>query len=227
MSETEKLDLPTPEDAESEDKGRRKITGNLPYTTSIGVFEGILKKLLTAERPDKFSADFVDKVLGYSGGSARAAIPIMKKLRLLDSSGSPTELYTSFRSDRTRGKAAYTALKNGFGEIFRRSEYAHKADDNDLKEIIAEVTGLPSNDTIVKYILNTFNAVKLYVRDSTLQEENAGKEDADNVIPDQNDMGRSSLPGLGLSYHINIVLPETSDINVFNAIFKSLKSNLL
>jgi hypothetical protein len=31
----------------------------------------------------------------------------------------------------------------------------------------------------------------------------------------------------GISYHINIVLPETKDISVFNAIFQSLKQNLL
>ena len=33
--------------------------------------------------------------------------------------------------------------------------------------------------------------------------------------------------GIGLSYTINLNLPETSDIAVFNAIFKSLKENLL
>jgi hypothetical protein len=33
--------------------------------------------------------------------------------------------------------------------------------------------------------------------------------------------------GLGLSYTINLNLPATSDITVFNAIFKSLKEHLL
>ncbi len=32
---------------------------------------------------------------------------------------------------------------------------------------------------------------------------------------------------LNLSYTINLNLPETSDIQVFNAIFRSLKENLL
>jgi hypothetical protein len=32
---------------------------------------------------------------------------------------------------------------------------------------------------------------------------------------------------MGLSYQINIILPETENIAVFNAIFKSLKDNLL
>ena len=38
---------------------------------------------------------------------------------------------------------------------------------------------------------------------------------------------RDDLGRLGLSYHINIVLPETKDVAVFNAIFQSLRQNLL
>jgi hypothetical protein len=33
--------------------------------------------------------------------------------------------------------------------------------------------------------------------------------------------------GMNLSYTINLNLPATSDISVFNAIFKSLKENML
>jgi len=32
---------------------------------------------------------------------------------------------------------------------------------------------------------------------------------------------------LGLSYTINLVLPKTDDVAVFNAIFKALRDNLL
>lgn len=214
--------------ADTEEKtASRKIEGNLPYTTSIGVFNGIVEKALNAARPDKFSADFIDKVLGYSGGSARAAIPIFKKLGFLDSAGTPTELYTQFRSERTRGTAALVALKNAFGDIFKRSEYAHKADENQLRDLISEVTGLPSNDTIVKYIFNTFETIKKYVDEDTKAPSKPDKE-TQNEQSKNTDLELNNMnSNLGLSYHINIVLPETSDITVFNAIFKSLKSNLL
>jgi len=39
--------------------------------------------------------------------------------------------------------------------------------------------------------------------------------------------GRVGLSKLGLSYTINLNLPATSDIAVFNAIFKSLREHLL
>jgi len=34
-------------------------------------------------------------------------------------------------------------------------------------------------------------------------------------------------PNVGLSYHINIVIPETSNVAVLNAIFRAVKENLL
>ena len=42
-----------------------------------------------------------------------------------------------------------------------------------------------------------------------------------------NPPAQASGLGLNLSYTINLNLPATSDIAVFNAIFKSLKENLL
>lgn len=39
--------------------------------------------------------------------------------------------------------------------------------------------------------------------------------------------GDHDLDSINLSYTINLNLPETSDITVFDAIFKSLKENLL
>lgn len=51
--------------------------------------------------------------------------------------------------------------------------------------------------------------------------------------PDAQGAGASATPDqhhvskLGLSYNINLILPNTDDPKVFNAIFKSLKENLL
>lgn len=219
-----------PEEA-SEEKTRRKIEGNLPYATSVGVFTNILQKMISAERPDKFSADFVDKVLGFSGGSARAAIPILKKVGFLSSDGTPTDLYSKFKTENGRAEACYQALKNGFSEIFRKSEYAHKANDTDLKDIIVEITGLPANDKIIGYIASTFSAFNQYIDDTLKPRSNTQNSDtstdADPAFEDEQQGNRAGGSSLGLSYQINIVLPETSDIKVFDAIFKSLKSNLL
>jgi hypothetical protein len=46
----------------------------------------------------------------------------------------------------------------------------------------------------------------------------------ESTVPEQT---RQSATGFNLSYTINLNLPETADVEVFNAIFKSLKEHLL
>jgi hypothetical protein len=133
----------------------RKIPGNLPYLTAAGTLKRALERLIDASRPDKFNADFLENVLKLSGGGARATIPILKKMNFLSSDAVPTELYAKFRTSGGRAAAAVQGLRNGFPEIFKRSEYAHTVDDNKLRDIIVEITGLKANDTVAKAIYST------------------------------------------------------------------------
>ena len=62
-------------------------------------------------------------------------------------------------------------------------------------------------------------------------EEEASPNDTEFEGSDEGDSTGSeanlNLAKFGLSYQINLVLPKTDDIAVFNAIFKSLKEHLL
>jgi hypothetical protein len=57
----------------------------------------------------------------------------------------------------------------------------------------------------------------------TIEAKNSKTEQSDKP----NESQHSGIDGINLSYTINLNLPETSDIKVFDAIFKSLKENLL
>lgn len=125
------------------------------------------------------------------------------------------------------------ALRAGFPEIFKRSEYAHSVDEGKLRDIILEITGLKASDPVAIAIKSTFNVVKSFIPNG--MDPNSAEEDAssDEIMaaplqPVPATAGRSrTASGLGLTYNINVVLPETSDLRVLNAIFRSLKENLL
>jgi Family of unknown function (DUF5343) len=211
---------------------RREIPGNLPYLTASGTLKKALDRLVEAQRPEKFSTDFLENVLKLTGGSARATIPILKKMGFLNSDGTPTELYAKFRTTGGQGGAALQGLKNAFPEIFRRSEYAQSADDGKLKDIIVEITGLKPSEPVAMAIRSTFNVIKSYVP-AGLELGNAASELASfepDEVPDARPGSISSADGgtgIRLAYNINIVLPETSDLTVLNAIFRSIKENLM
>lgn len=164
------------------------------------------------------------------GGAARPIIPILKATGLLSQTSAPTEFYAQFQTDTGRASAALQALRSGFGEIFRRNQYAHKADEAALLDVIVAVTGLPKKDNIVRYILNTFQAFQDYAKHA----REDGKADESGDAPAAHDappppVGQNLSAGgrLQLAYNINVVLPETTNVEVYNAIFKSLKANLL
>jgi hypothetical protein len=226
------MDQSTPvelEGSNSEQKvARRKIPGNLPYTGSAGVLQRILEKIPISEKPKIFTQDFLSTVLGASGGSARPIIPILKATGLLNQGGAPTDLYSQFQTEGDRASAALTALRNGFPEIFKRNQYAHRIDDKALIDAIVSVTGLARNDSIVRYIANTFQAFQTFAKTASEEAPQARQSIGVDQDATKADSPASQSQGnIGLVYNINVVLPETTNIDVYNAIFRSLRGNLL
>ena len=165
-------------------------------------------------------------VLGIRGGSARPIPPILKRVGLLNSDNSPTELYSKFKSDSSRAGAALQALRNGFAEIFKRNEYAHKESDDRLRDLVVEVTGLAKTDPIVGLISNTFNTFRDYAKGAPDSPAvSTAAQDNPNGAPLPNGAGES--PKFSLVNTINVVLPETTDLQVYNAIFRSIRENLM
>ncbi|EZP80442.1 hypothetical protein BV97_03529 [Novosphingobium resinovorum] len=211
---------------------KREIKGGLPYSTSPGSFKKSLDGIITAERPERFSGDFLATILKISGGSARPIPPMLKKMNFITSDGTPTDLYSKFKSDSARGQAALDGLKNAYGEMFRRNDFIHRADENVVRDLIVEITGLKKSDNIIRMIYQTFDAIRSFSDKSASPSQDSGSVGLSNGDINSDLSGSfSPLPNgqgrLGLSYHINIVLPETENIAVFNAIFRSLRENIL
>lgn len=209
------------------DKKRRTIPGNLTYTTTPGKLKTALQALITAERPDVFNKSYIEAYLSVSGGSAAPIPNIMKRVDFIGSDGKPTEWYAKFQTDGGRAEASLHGIKKAFSEIFKKNTFAHSIPEDKIKEIIVEITGLAKSDPIINQIYGTFDAFRSFIPENYVSEKSEindkSKEKNKHTEPQEN----NSNSVLGLSYHINIVLPETKDISVFNAIFQSLKNNIL
>ena len=205
---------------------RKEVPGNFSYTTTPGRLKDVLNALIAAERPPNFNRDFIETVLGIKGGVVTSFPPILKRIGFLNSDGSPTELYGQFQAESSRSFAALQGLKNGFAELFKRNAHADMANDEKIKDYLVQITGRKRDDGVVTAILGTFNAIRSFKSGDVIPPETSMDDAEINDGHDDQEIG-SAGSKLGLSYHINIVLPETKDIAVFNAIFQSLKSNLL
>lgn len=208
---------------------------NLPYAPTTTTLISMLEKIKTASVPEKFSGDFVAEKLLMKGGTPRSIIPFIKKMGLVGSDGTPTERYKEFRNPAKSGKAIADAMRELYEPLFQMNEYVYETQQNTLKGLIVETTGAEQNSRVVQMTLSTFQALRQL---ADFEAEPNGGEDVEAEatprpqleaslpqIHHQPNSGRSE--SINLSYTINLNLPATTDIEVFNAIFKSLKQHLI
>lgn len=209
------------------------MSKDLPYMAGPGTLPKILNKITEASVPESFNGDFLGTKLGFPGGNQRSFISWAKKCGLLNPDGTPTQIYKNFRNPDFRASAMAKALKIGYEELYTRNEYAHELSDKDLKKLISEITGKPHDNSTVKAIFGSYkNALEFADFESTPPQESVKKttepkqknpEIVSPLIPSH----EASKLNLGLNYTINLVLPKTDDPAIYDAIFKSLKENLL
>lgn len=211
------------------------MAAEIPYMTAPGSIVKILEKIKEAATPESFSGDFLKTKLGFNGGNYLTFISWAKKCGLLTSEGTPTQLYKQFRNPTTSAQSIASALRQGYSELYLRNEYCHDLDKKAFKGLVMEATGESHDSGRVERIVSTFfNTKALADFDSKVPPNNQNNDEEQNPLKKDNQTESSKeqhpsnkLKSIGLNYTINLVLPKTDDPAIFNAIFKSLKENLL
>lgn len=198
-----------------------------PFINAYGLIHKILAKIKDAKTPPRFTIDFLGTGLGFTGGSARPFIPFAKKLGLLSSDGAPSELYNKFRDPNHSKSAMAAAIKHGYSQLYDRNEYAHRLDRKGLEGLIIQATGLDKQSSTLKAILGSFTAVIRFADfEAVGLSDSEPKKEGEVLTAPQGDSEPDELK-MNLAYTINLNLPKTDDIAVFNAIFRALRENLL
>ncbi|MBO6562747.1 MAG: DUF5343 domain-containing protein [Nisaea sp.] len=209
---------------------------SLPYVTSPGNIEKALNGIIKAAVPERVSQDFVKTVLGIPGGSGDQMTAFLKKIGFSSSDGKPTELYTKFRNPTSSGKAMAVAIKKAYAPLYVRNEFMHELSDQELLGLVVEETGHAHDSNPVKLSVAAISSLKRFADFKNSSAENnempgaaiQGAAKSSNSANSGVSLRKSEASiGLNLGYTIHLNLPATSDPAVFNAIFKSLKENLL
>ncbi|MDB4978371.1 MAG: hypothetical protein JWM56_557 [Candidatus Peribacteria bacterium] len=203
---------------------------NVPYVNAYGIITKTLEKIKTASTPDRFTQDFLSTKLALKGGSARPIIPFLKRTGFLNADGTPTDLYKEFRNEQLRPHAAAQGIRKGYAALYEINEYVHDASDAELKGVIVQATGLDASSSSVKSIIGSFKALRSLANFDDINEkdvlESEPTPDFEQKFSPIKEVDKKSID-IKLGYTINLNLPATSDIAVFNAIFKSLRDHLI
>lgn len=200
----------------------------IPYVFAYGSITRALEKIQAASTPDRFTQDFLATKLGMKGGTAKQVIPFFKRTGFLGSDGAPTELYKRFRNASQRGAAAAEAMRLGFARLYEINEYVHELhSDSDLKGVIVQATGLEDASSTVRAIIGSFKALRAFADFDAVAADAEEPAESDTAFTELEPRGPLEVGGVAFGYTINLHLPATADIAVFNAIFRSVREHLL
>ncbi|QXV64993.1 DUF5343 domain-containing protein [Mucilaginibacter sp. 21P] len=208
-----------------------------PYLDAYNAVPKVLNEIKKASVPPKFTLDFLATVLGLGSSSYRAIIPILKKLEFLDQASVPTNYYKEYRDDTKSEIVLGNQVKKAYADLYKTAEYAHKLNKETLITKLKTLLGVGDDDKIIPKVIATFQElVKLSKFDGTIETEKMTspppvdefeKRKEEPIKATQSTTISKLNRSLGISYTINLNLPATTEIEVFNAIFKALKDNLL
>ncbi len=206
------------------------------YTQKPGAIPAYFDAILNAEAPERFTNKFLVN-LEFKSTNDRLFIGILKDLGFLDTDGVPKERYYQFH-DRTQSRTVLAeAIRETYSDLFEVNKKANTLSTDDVKNKLRTLYAGSKSDNVISKISSTFTNLCEYADFSSVIKKKVEERDTDTqksnkTSPesaretDINTNENRITPLNSLQYHINIVLPESRDQAVYDAIFKSLRDHL-
>jgi uncharacterized protein DUF5343 len=208
------------------------------YTLAYGQLADFFTKIREGQAPTQFTQQLL-KDLGFTSTNHRAYIPILKVLGFLSPDGAPTSRYHEYRDYSKSQHVMGQGIREAYSDIFLIKENPTNADKKSIEgkfksfhNVSDNVAGRMSKTFFALLELADLNGAPAPEAAQEDPEETADVEEApvlNIVTPTEAAPAavKKSVKAPALHYNIQIHLPPTKDIEVYNAIFKSLKEHLI
>lgn len=183
-----------------------------------------------------FTHEFL-KNLGFASSGDRPIIPVLKAIGFLDQSGKPTDLYRTYKDPAQARRVLAKGIRTGYADIFAIDNQAYEKSTKELAGMFARLSD--KGDAVTVKMATTFNALAALADFSEAEQGGAGESDngsggggGQEVQGGGSGDGHESGGGFGagtlaLRHDIHVHLPLSTDVAVYDAIFKSLRENLM
>lgn len=209
------------------------------YLTSVKNFEGIMNSILGARAPERFTNKFLED-LGYKSSNDRLILGVLKSLGLLNDTGEPTQRYYDFLDQTQSKKVIASGIQEAYEDLFNLKRDAQNMSQEEVKNKLKTLTQGSKGDKVIDSMARTFKTLCDYADWSEISidsQVNSTSASKDNDISEKPDYVVQNSPKsveskpisnqLGLHYNIQIHLPETTNMAVYDAIFQSIKKHLM
>lgn len=202
----------------------------MSYLTSVKNVESIFNSIIGAKAPERFTTKFLED-LGFKSSTDRLFIGMLKALGFLDEGGQPTQRYYEFLDQSQSKRIVAMGIEEAYEDLFNLNRNAQNMSNDDVKNKLKTLTQGQKSDRVIEQMAMTFRSLCSYA-DWTIHEEqkvdtNDVKENMSVPISNIDETEKLNNSKMNLHYNIQIHLPETTNMAVYDAIFQSLKRHLL
>jgi len=200
------------------------------YVQTYGQLAEVFKRISEGQAPDKFTRQHL-KDLGFTSAAFHAVIPLLKTLGFLGPDGSPTARYHAYRDHSQSRVVLGEAMREAYADLFTIKANPTSADRQLIEGKFKSAHN--TSERVAQLMASTFYSLLALadIRSTTAKVAPAPEPRAEVTAATSAPTAvRESSPSAHrptLHYNIQIHLPATKDVEVFNAIFKSLREHLL
>lgn len=200
------------------------------YLVTTKNAETFFNAIQGAKAPERFTTKFL-KDLDFTSSNDRLYIGLLKGLGFLDENGSPTERYFAFLDHSQSRHVLADALREAYDELFALNKNAQRMTVDEVKGKLKSLTQGQKSDTVIGWMANTFKGLADLSDWATPTkvvepEAPAPSPEPPTPTPAPPNPARSGRE-LELHYNIQLILPESRDQAVYDALFASLRRHLM
>lgn len=207
------------------------------YLQTTKNLQSIINSVISAKAPERFTNKFLED-LGFKSSNDRLYIGLFKALGLLDENSAPTSRYHQLLDQAETGKVLAVGIQEAYEDLFALRKDAQKLTIDEVKGKLKTLTQGQKSDNIINLMANTFRALCDIAdwSNSALLQSHSNDSSTDSTIQktESHSSQEQSTEGISgnsnkmsLHYNIQIHLPETTNMAVYDAIFQSLKKHLM
>lgn len=200
------------------------------YLNSTKNFEAIMNSILGAKAPERVTSKFLED-LGYKSSNDRLMVGVLRGLGFIDENGAPTQVYYDFLDQTQSKKVLARQIEIAYEDLFNLRRDAQNMTPDEVKNKLRSITQGQKGDRVIELMELTFRTLCSYAdwseprSNTTAQPEIESKPQQPEPVTHEHKAGIVPQQ-MGLHYNIQIHLPETTNMAVYDAIFSSLKKHL-
>ena len=189
------------------------------YLTTSKNLPDILSAIQQAQAPDRFTQSFLES-LEFKSSSDRLIIGVLKSLGFLDQSQG--------------GAVLAEGIREAYADLFRVNKDAQKLDNQELINKFKTLSQGKLSASVLSKFSMTFTALVKQADFSRAPPPPAPEKEFEKIEDEDDADDRatkvkvkpSNLNLGGMHYNIQLILPDTRDPKVFDALFRSLREHL-